>query len=167
MKKTLSSLLAIILSLLFLFQTSLVAFAEDEPEWQDASWTEEEFYDILLENPNNLITPYATGLILSYAIAIKGSGTNLLIAGKTTGNLNVVKCGFTVVTVKRRVKSSGSWVAYKEYKDLYFDDSAYTLTKTISVPTGYQWRVYCTHYAKKSLLSTEKIENASNVVVID
>ena len=166
MKKTFSSLLAIVLSFLFVFQTNFVAFADDEPDWEDANWTQEEFDEILNQNPNNQVSTYASGLILAYSIAISSSGSNLLIAGKTRCAPDVVKCGFTVLTIKRRTSSSASWTTYKTYSDLYDNDPSYTLAKTITVPTGYQYRVYCTHYAKKSLLSTQKIDNASNVIAI-
>lgn len=166
MKKSISRLLAIVLALLFVFQTSLTAFAEDEPDWQDVTLTQEEFDNIYYSNPSNQISTFASGLIISYGIAISSSGSNLLIAGRTLCDLDIVKCGFTVVTIKRRTASSLPWTTYKTYNDLYNSSSTYTLTKTISVSTGYQYRVYCTHYAKKNLFSTEKIENASNVIAI-
>lgn len=166
MKRAISKALAILLSFLFIFQTSLVAFADDEPDWQDAEWTQEEFNDILAQNPNNQISTYTSGLIFSYSIAVSSSGSKLLIAGDTICDPDVVKCGFKVVTIKRRKSSTASWVTYKTYEDLYDNDPAYTLAKTLSVPTGYQYIVVCTHYAKKNILSTEKIENESNVVAI-
>lgn len=166
MKKSISRLLAIVLALLFVFQTSLTAFAEDEPDWQDVTLTQEEFDNIYYSNPSNQISTFASGLIVAYGIAISSSGSNLLIAGKTICDPDVVKCGFTVVTIKRRTSSTLPWSTYKTYNDLYNSSSSYTLTKTISVSTGYQYRVYCTHYAKKNLFSTEKIENVSNVIAI-
>lgn len=166
MKKTICRLLAIVLSFLFAFQSSLVAFADDEPDWQDASWTQEEFNDILSQNPDNQISAYASGLVLSYAIAISSSGSNLLVAGKTLCHPDVVKCGFTEVTIKRRVNDKASWTTYKTYKDLYISNSSYVLTKTVPVAKGYQYKVDCTHYAKKSIFSTEKITNSSNVVAL-
>ncbi|MGN0458521.1 MAG: hypothetical protein ACI4IL_06105 [Eubacterium sp.] len=166
MKKSISKLLAILLSILFIFQTSLVVLAEDEPDWQDITLTQEEFDEILSQNPNNGISTYTSGLILNYAIAVSCSGSNLLIAGKTICAPSVVKSGFTVVTIKRRTSSTASWTTYKTYEDLYNSTPSYTLTKSIAVPTGYQYRVYCTHYAKKNLLSKEKIDNASNVIAI-
>lgn len=166
MKKSICRLLAIVLALLFVFQTSLTAFAEDEPDWQDVTLTQEEFDSIYYSNPSNQISTFASGLIVAYGIAISNNGSNLLIAGKTICDPYVVKCGFTVVTIKRRTSSTLPWTTYKTYNDLYNSSSSYTLTKTISVSTGYQYRVYCTHYAKKNLFSTEKIENASNVIAI-
>lgn len=166
MKKTMSKLLAIVLSFLFIFQTSFTALANDEPDWVDAYFTQEEFEEILSQNVNNQATTFASGLIYGYAIGLSGSGTNLYVAGKTTCDPDVVKCGFTVVTIKRRTSSTASWTTYKTYEDLYISNCAYTLAKTISVPTGYQYRVYCTHYAKKNLFSTEKINNTSNIIAI-
>lgn len=166
MKKTMSKLLAIVLSFLFIFQTSFTALANDEADWVDAYFTQEEFEEILSQNVNNQATTFASGLIYGYAIGLSGSGTNLYVAGKTTCDPDVVKCGFTVVTIKRRTSSTASWTTYKTYEDLYISNCAYTLAKTISVPTGYQYRVYCTHYAKKNLFSTEKINNTSNIIAI-
>ena len=166
MKKSVSRLVAVILSFLFVFQTSVVAFANDEPDWQDANWSQEEFDDVYYQNPNNQISTFASGLIVSYGIGVSCSGSNLLIAGKTICAPDVVKCGFTVVTIQRRTVSTASWTTYKTYEDLYRDSPSYYLTKTIAVPTGYQYRVVCTHYAKKSLFSTQKISNTSNIIAI-
>lgn len=166
MKKIICRFLAVLLSFLFVLQGSLATFADDEPDWQDTDFTQEEFNEILSQNSNNQISTYASGLIFNAAIGISGSGTNLNVAGKTICDPNVVKCGFTVVTIKRRANSSASWTTYKTYKDLYNSDSYHYLSKTISVAKGYQYRIYCTHYAKKSLFSTEKINNSSNIVTI-
>lgn len=166
MKKLISRGLALILSFLFIFQTSTVSFANDNSDWEDIAMTQDEFDSIFYQNPNNIIDTLTSGLIVSYGIAISSNGSNLLIAGKTICDPHVVKAGFTVVTIKRRAVSSEDWTTYKTFKDLYNSASSYTLTKTIAVPTGYQYRVYCTHYAKKSLFSTEKIENSSNVIAI-
>lgn len=166
MKKAISKLLAIVLSVLFVFQASFTALANDEPDWQDANWTQEEFDEIYYQNPNNSVSTFASGLIMVYGISISVTGTTLSIAGRTLCNPEVQKCGFTVVTIKRRTSSSASWTTYKTYEDLYNNAAGYILSKTITVPTGYQYRVYCTHYARKSIFTREKIDNASNVIAI-
>lgn len=167
MKKAFITFSTIFLSFLFIFQTTMVAFAqEDEPDWQDISLTQEEFEEILSNNPANQMSAYATDLIVGRQIGVKQSNSNLIIAGRTTCVLSVVKCGFTVVTVKRKHPGDPSWTTYKTYKDLYVDDSEYKLSKTLAVPKGYYWKVECTHYAKKSLLSTQKFDNASNITLI-
>lgn len=167
MKRSVSRLLAILLSFLFVFQTGLTAFADDnEPDWQDVTLTQEEFDSIIAQNPNNQPSTYASGLIAAYSIALSASGTTLTVAGKTFCAPDVVKCGFKIVTIQRRKSSSTSWTTYKTYEDLYDNDPSYALSKKITVPTGYQYRVTCTHYAKKSIFSTEKISNTSNVLAI-
>lgn len=172
MKKSISKILAILLAFMFVFQTSFIALANDnEPDWVDIEMTEEEFDSILAlnEQSNSSLmggqaNTQATGLIISYSIAVSGSGTTLKIAGRTNCNSDVVKCGFTIITIQRRTSSTASWSTYKTYEDLYNNASAYTLAKTITVPSNYQYRVTCTHYAKKNLLSTQKINNTSNVI---
>ena len=126
--------------------------------------SQEEFNSVLANNPNNDITTYTTGLIIEYSIAIQKSGNTLTIVGKTNCVSEVVKCGFKEVKIQQRTSNSASWSDYKTYTDLYADSSVYTLTKSLTVSSGYQYRVVCTHYAKKSLLSTQKIDNTSNIV---
>ena len=100
------------------------------------------------------------------SLAVSKSGSNLLIAGRTSCISDVTKCGFKEVVIQRRKNSSSSWSDYKTYDDLYTNGHAYTLSKSIAVTSGYQYRVTCTHYAKKNLFSTQKIDNVSNVVTI-
>lgn len=167
MKKFFMSAVIFILLLSFLLPT--VAFAADggQPEeWQDITLTEQEMEDILSLNPDNGISTYATNLINRYNIAINKSGSNLIVVGSTIGTYEVKKCGFKEVVIQRRKTSSNSWSTYTKYTDLYIDVSSYTLSKTIAVPSGYQYRVTCIHYAKKSLLSTQKINNTSNIVTM-
>ena len=166
MKKVLLSVISVVMVIVTLVPT---AFAQTEqvPEWQDLILTQEEFNAILANNTIHTVdeNTRANDLIHLYAIAISKSGTNTLnIAGKTTGTAYVVKSGFKEVVVQRRASSSASWTDYVTYEDLYWDEFAYVLTKTLTVPTGYQYRVTCIHYAKKNFLSVQKIDNVSNVI---
>ena len=149
---------------LFIPNTVFASVEEDAGDWQDISLTEEEFNEILSNNPNNEIRPIATGLILSYSIGISKNGNTLIIAGKTSGATGVIKCGFTKVTIQRRKDSSSSWTDFKVYEDLYNDAGVYALAKTYIVISGYEYRVTCTHYAKKNIFSVEKINNTSNTI---
>lgn len=158
-------IVAVLLVSLLIPSITVYAATADMPEWEDVMLTQEQFNEILSNNPANNITPLATGLIGSYSIAIAKDGNTLLIAGDTHCSPEVVKCGFTKVTIQRKVPTSAKWTDYITYKDLYIDDSSYTLTKSVVLSTGYQYRVTCTHYAKKSLLSTQKIDNVSNVLI--
>ena len=160
--------LLVISLLIFSFVIPYTAFAETndtETEWQDIELSEEEFNALLENNPDNGISTYATGLITMYRISASKSGSNLIVGGRTNCVADVKKCGFTIVTIQVRFSSTAPWSTYKTYTDLYNDTSLYNLSKTITVRSG-QYRVTCTHYAKKSLISTEKINNTSNTVVI-
>lgn len=166
MKKILLSVISLVMVIVTLVPTAFAA-NEELAEWQDLILTEEEFNAILVNNTIHTVDEdiRATGLINLYAIAISKSGTNTLyIAGKTTGTSQVVKSGFKEVVVQRRANSSSSWTDYATYEDLYIDQFAYVLAKSLTVPSGYQYRVTCVHYAKKSFLSVQKIDNVSNIL---
>ncbi|MBQ7296248.1 MAG: hypothetical protein IJW86_08695 [Clostridia bacterium] len=162
MKKTVSTILAVIL--LFLFCNPTITLASDDVfvDWQDINLSESELNDILDIKTNN---ERATGLILTYSLGIKKDGNNLIIAGTTGCTSTVVKCGFKEVVIQRRANSTQEWTDYVTYKDLYDDGFSYMLGKSFAVGSGYQYRVTAIHYAKKNILMTQKIENTSNTVV--
>lgn len=165
MKRVLKSLSLILLSFIMLVPTTAFADAEEVPEWQDITLSEEEMEEILSPYMVDNTMSRASGLITYYGIAIQKSGTSLKIAGKTNCASGVTKCGFTEVIVQRRQRSTEGWSQYTRYTDLYSNSGGYVLTKTITPPSGYQYRISCTHYAKK-VLSTEKIANISNIVTM-
>ena len=165
MKKFLKTI--VIGLLLFSFLIPYTAFGDvdgTQEEWQDIELTNDEFETLLANNPNNALSTYTSGLITRYVISASKSGSNLIITGLTSCLSTVVKSGFTKVTIQQRKNSSSSWSNYQSYSGLYNDRSSYNLSKTLAVPSGYQYRITCTHYAKKSLFSTEKIDNTSNIV---
>lgn len=167
MKKILRSLLALCLVVATLVPSVFATEPDDLPQWYDVQLTEEEIAAILALNPNNPTTnenTRASDLISFYSIAINKNGTTLYIVGKTTGTTQVVKAGFKEVVIQRRVNSSASWSDYITYEDLYWDEFAYNLAKAITVPSGYQYRVTCIHYAKKNFFSVQKINNVSNIL---
>lgn len=154
MKKYISILLSILMMLSCF--APVTAFADDSTE-DEAYFTQEEFE--ALEHTYAVgITPYASGLIKNHKLGIAKDGTTLKITGLTQGSSEVKKCGFTKVVVQRKKSTETSWSNYKTYKDLYSESNYYTLSKSLTVESGYQYRVTATHYAKKSLLSTQKIE---------
>lgn len=166
MKRFFKTVFLICLSLIMVMPSTAFANEENTEDWQFISIDEEEF--------NEMLDPYivdntktrASGLITIYGISIKKDGNKLLIAGKTYGNADVVKCGFTHVTVQRRKNSSYSWSQCTKFEDLYSNSTGYVLTASITPQKGYQYRVSCTHYAKKNIFSTEKINNISNIVTM-
>lgn len=166
MRKVLKSISFILLALVMLIPSTTVFAAEEEvPEWQDITMSDEELDEFLAPYMVDNTMSRASGLIAAYGIAIQKSGTSLKIAGKTACVSGVTKCGFTEVIVQRRLRSTDSWSQYTKYTDLYSNSGGYVLTKTITPPSGYQYRISCTHYAKK-ILSTEKIPNISNIVTM-
>ncbi|MBQ7100513.1 MAG: hypothetical protein IJN81_02690 [Clostridia bacterium] len=166
MKKLLLSVISIAMVIVTLAPTAL-AVNEQIPEWQNSLMTEEEFNAILANNTIHTAdeNTRATGLISAYAIAISKSGTNTLnIAGMTTGTYDVVKSGFKEVVIQRRANSSSDWSDYIVYKDIYVDMGSCNLGRSVTVTTGYQYRVTCVHYAKKNFFSVQKIDNVSNII---
>lgn len=167
MKKILRSFLIVCLAFFMLVPTAFATDTEAVPEWYDVQLTDEEIVAILALNPNNPaenLQNRASDLIHFYSIAINKNGNTLYIVGKTTGTADVVKSGFKEVVIQRRANSSASWSDYITYEDLYIEQIAYNLAKAITVPSGYQYRVTCIHYAKKNLFSVQKINNVSNVL---
>lgn len=167
MKKILRSLLALCLVVATIVPTVFASEPEKLPQWYDVQLTDEEIEQILALNPT-VSAPdentRASDLISRYSIAINKNGNTLYIVGKTTGTAEVVKSGFKEVVIQRRASSSASWSDYITYEDLYIDEFAYTLAKAITVPSGYQYRVTCIHYAKKNFFSVQKINNVSNIL---
>lgn len=165
MRRVLKSISLILLALVMLVPTTAFAAEEEIPEWQDITMSDEEIDEFLAPYMVDNSMSRASGLIVAYGMGIQKSGSNLNIVGKTNCASGVTKCGFTEVIIQRRARSTDSWSQYTKYTDLYSNSAGYVLTKTITPPSGYQYRVTCTHYAKK-ILSTEKIPNISNIVTM-
>lgn len=112
-------------------------------------------------------TSRASGLILSYGLTLSTkAGSSLYLEGRTNCTPEVVTCGFKNLTVQRRATSSDSWKDYYEYGNVYRDATAAGLSTTLAVESGYQYRIYCKHYAKKNIFSVETITNTSNIVTV-
>ena len=160
MKRIISYILCIVgLVSLFELNSNAVEIIEFKPSVIDFPTTE---VNVTNENGNSRVT----GLIYSYALQITKNGNSLRIEGETNGTYEVVKCGFKNLTVERRKSSSDSWKDYYDYGSVYRDATSFFLDTTLTVESGYQYRVTCKHYAKKSLLLTQNIENTSNVVAV-
>lgn len=108
----------------------------------------------------------ATGLIYYYNLVLKKSGTTLQLVGQTSCTADVVKCGYKNLVVERRKSSSDSWEEYYDYGNVYVEAATANLNTTLVVASGYQYRISCKHYAKKSLLLTQTISNTSGIVTV-
>ncbi len=160
MKKIICGLLSVVLVFsFFAFDISAVS-EETAPSVIDFTLTSADDFS---EASNET---RVSGLILTYGLSIKKSGTSIIITGKTGCSSEVVKCGFKNLTVERRKDSNSSWSDYYDYGDSYVESAYASLSTTLSVASGYQYRVTCKHYAKKSLLSTQTISNASAVLTM-
>lgn len=162
MKRVLSFLLCIILTFSF--------FAFDTKALED-EFFEPYVIDFVLTGDNSLVETSneetrATGLITSYSLSLSKSGTTLKITGTTSCSPTVVKCAFKDLTVQRRKSSSYSWEEYYDFGNVYEDDYRISLSTSLAVASGYQYRVVCEHYAKKNILTTQTISNTSNIVTV-
>ena len=108
----------------------------------------------------------ATGLIMSYQLQLSKTGTTLNIYGETYCISEAVKCGFKNLVVQRKKSTGTIWSEYYDYGDLYQEAKTACLNTTLTVESGYQYRVSCKHYAKKSLLVTQSVSNTSNIVTV-
>lgn len=105
-----------------------------------------------------------SGLITSYSINISKSGSTLRLVANTTGVTSVTKCGLKELVIQKRNSSTSAWEDYIVFNDLYSNSSAHSYSNSYNVPSSYQYRATCKHYAKKSLLNTQTIDNTSNIV---
>ena len=104
-----------------------------------------------------------SGLITSYSIKISKSGTTLKVVANTTCVTDVTKCGLKELIIQKR-SSTSDCENYIVFNDLYSNSSSHSYSNSYTVPSNYQYRATCKHYAKKSLLSTQTIDNTSNIV---
>ncbi len=157
MKRLLSVLLCVII-VIFCFTFDISAIEEVMSPVIDFNLSSNE--DVVATEGE--LQTRATGLILSYSLGISRNGNTLTITGTTNCNPDVVKCGFKNLTVERRLNSSSSWEDYYEYGNKYLDAASANISTSLTVESGYQYRVTTKHYAKKSLLVTQTISNESN-----
>lgn len=162
MKRLVSLLLsAIVLFTCCVFQTSAINEENFVPYVIDFSLTSSAF-----EKESGVSENRASGLILIYGVEISVTGTSLKIIAQTYCDDSVVKSGFKNFVVQRKKPSSTVWSDYYDYGDLYNSSYSATLSTTLAVESGYEYRVTCKHYAKKSLLVTQSISNTSNIVTV-
>ncbi len=163
MKKFFKGILIVFLCMASVFPMKSNALGNEAIQWQDVVFSEERMQQILDLNPHS-DTTRASDLILTYNVAIAKNGSYIDMVAKMVCDNDVVKCGFKKLVLQRRPTTSSSWTNVLTFEDLYRDNSAHLIGKTFSVPSGYQYRVKCTFYAKKSLLVTQTLELTSNYV---
>ena len=158
------------ISLLLIFVLSISMFCTDANAIDGDSFTPYVVDYIVTTDTNtdyeNADNIRATGLIASYHLSLTKSGKTLNIYGLTQCSPDVVKCGFKNLTIQRRKNNTDAWDDYYEYGNVYAEAVAASLSTTLVVEAGYQYRISCKHYAKKNLLSIQTISNTSNIVTV-
>ena len=138
MKKLVSVVMAMIMVLSL--GISANAQAADEPVCVDGSY--------LLDTDSSEVTvgSMTRGVYLrSGSSTINKQGTGLIGAGGDTTANKVVDNISILVRVERLV--NGKWVRYTSWSAAKEDTYYVSTSKVLSVPTGYYYRVWCTHYA--------------------
>ena len=138
MKKLVSVVMAMIMVLSL--GMSVNAQAADEPVCIDGSY--------LLDTDSSEVTvgSMTRGVYLrSGSSTINKQGTGLIGAGGDTTANKVVDNISILVRVERLV--NGKWVRYTSWSAAKEDTYYVSTSKVLSVPTGYYYRVGCTHYA--------------------
>lgn len=80
---------------------------------------------------------------------ITRAGTGKIGAGGNTVGQSTVSKITVVVTVQQY--RNGNWYNYTSWSATNYNSSYVSTSKTLSVPTGYYYRVYCTHYANSDV----------------
>lgn len=153
MKSFFKKAVCVIFAVLMLLPANISAMANDA-------------YALEIDEAQNGDMARISGLIATYYIGVSASGTSLSFVAKMVCKTEVVKCGFKEIMIQRRKSSTDSWADYFSYKEIYADRSSNTYAKTVPVTSGYQYRATCKFYAKKSLFSTQTINDTSNTVYI-
>ena len=138
MKKLVSVVMAMIMVLSL--GMSVNAQAADEPVCIDGSY--------LLDTDSSEVTvgSMTRGVYLrSGSSTINKQGTGLIGAGGDTTANKVVDNISILVRVERLV--NGKWVRYTSWSAAKEDTYYVSTSKVLSVPTGYYYRVWCSHYA--------------------
>lgn len=138
MKKLVSVVMAMIMVLSL--GMSVNAQAADEPICIDGSY--------LLDKDSSEVTvgSMTRGVYLkSGSSTLNKQGTGLIGAGGDTTGQKKVNHIEVLVRVQRLV--NGKWQYYTSWSASKENTYYVSTSKILSVPTGYYYRVYCTHYA--------------------
>ena len=77
------------------------------------------------------------------------AGTGKIGAGGNTVGQKVVSKITVDVTLERYM--NGKWGYYTSWVQTNYNSAYVSTSKTLSVPTGYYYRVYCVHYANSDV----------------
>ncbi len=143
-KRKIRSVFALSLLSILICTNGLKSQAADEKECIDGSYLLEENYS---EGESVNIS---RGIYLksgSSTLIKEGTG-KITAGGRTVGEIVVSKIS-VVVKVQKLV--NGSWEAYTSWTTTKYNSALVSSSKTLSVPTGYYYRVCCSHYANSDV----------------
>lgn len=106
---------------------------------------------------------FSTGLIIDHEISVSCSNGQLRINGFTESNESMKSIGFTEIKIQQSRNGNAGWSTIQTLSDVLASDTNLCSISnyTVSVPTGYYYRVTCTHYAKESGIWFPKSESIS------
>lgn len=133
-------ILAVFMVLSIIAGKEIDVLAADELECVDGS------YLLMDEFSEVTVGSMTRGIYLksgSSMISKEGTG-KLNASGDTVGQMKVSKISVTV-RVERLV--NGRWQAYTSWSATNYNSAYVSTTKTLTVPSGYYYRVYSTHTA--------------------
>lgn len=118
--------------------------AADVPEWADGSYlTNDDSSEVTVGSKSRGI------YLKSGSSSITRAGTGKIAAGGNTVGQKVVSKITVDVTVERYV--DGKWRYYTSWLETNYNSAYVSTSKTLSVPTGYYYRVGCVHYANSDV----------------
>lgn len=143
-RKTISFIMTMVVMCVLIFGTKSVVNAADEAICVDGSYLTQD------ESSEVTVGAMTRGIYLkSGSSNITRAGTGKIAAGgNTVGQKSVSK--ITVVVTVQQYKN-GSWYNYTTWSATNYNSSYVSTSKTLSVPTGYYYRVGCTHYANSDV----------------
>ena len=138
--KILSLIMAMVMVCALLIGTQQNVQATDIPECVDGSYlTNDDSSEVTVGSKSRGI------YLKSGSSNIVRAGTGKIGAGGNTVGQKVVSKITVDVTVERYV--NGKWGYYTSWVETNYNSVYVSTSKTLSVPTGYYYRVYCVHYA--------------------
>ncbi len=142
--KILSLIMAMVMVCALLIGTQKNVQATDIPECVDGSYlTNDDSSEVTVGSKSRGI------YLKSGSSNIVRAGTGKIGAGGNTVEQKVVSKITVDVTVERYV--NGKWGYYTSWVETNYNSVYVSTSKTLSVPTGYYYRVYCVHYANSDV----------------
>lgn len=170
-KKIVTGVIAVIMTAAMLAPMTAFAAAQDqvdsEPAFTEVPLAGDVSTEVnYVEGVKNSNGEMASGLISSYTLKLERSSNGRVGYVYATTNCipEVTKCGFTEIRLQRRANASANWQDYATYLDEYTNTFSCSRSFSVSVTTGYQYRLYAVHYGYRNIFSTQKITNWTNAI---